>query len=364
MGNRENYPALQNYTYLNTAGCGLLSTQTQQVVQQAMQQYAEQGSLSRDAWYEKLDAIRQSAAELLGATASEMALITNFTSGIYNVAQLLRDYRRVLVVVDDYPTLVLPWHLLGYEVFTVSSLPDGRIPLEAIESKIRQHNIQVLAVSHVQFSSGFRLPLASLSSICQESEILLVVDATQSVGVVPINLSETPVDVLIASGYKWLNAGLGNGLLYVREKLHQELSPQLLGFGTVGSQFSAQQIGQIPFTPSTLEAGHYNFFSLLALQQALKETKEIGIYSLFDSVMKLRTQLVSDLPQNIELVSDYSTDNSSSIVVVKAPENAESQLKAKNIITSTRPRGLRISPHFYNNEQDIQLILEVLSELN
>ncbi|MEM9671237.1 MAG: aminotransferase class V-fold PLP-dependent enzyme [Bacteroidota bacterium] len=363
MNFREKYPALQNYTYLNTAACGLLSTKTQRVIQQATQQYAQQGSVGRDAWFDELSAIRQAGAEFIGVSASEVALINNFTSGIYQIAQLLQHHRRVLVVADDYPSLLLPWHLLGFEVFTVAALADGRIPLEAIEDNIRRHNIEVLAVSHVQYSSGFRLPLAALSAIRKEHDIKLVVDATQSLGVIPINLRETPVDVLIGSGYKWLTAGLGNGLLYICQSLHAELSPKVLGFGTVGSKVSFQEVNRMPFTPDTLEAGHCNFFSLFALKQALSEIREIGIEAIFEKVIQLRHQLQESLPDKIKLISDYEDENSSSIVVVDAPAEAEGQLKAQNIITSTRPRGLRISPHFYNSEQDIQQLYSALADL-
>jgi len=363
MNHQEHYPALKQITYLNTASCGLLSTQTQQVVQQATERYAQQGSVVRDAWYNELSAIRKISANLIGATPEEIALIDNFTNGIYQVAQLLQHYRRVLVVSDDYPSLLLPWHLLGFKVFTVDALSDGSIPVEAVEQTIRQHNIEILAVSHVQYSSGFKLPLDILSQICQDTSTKLIVDATQSLGVVPINLGETPVDVLIGSGYKWLTAGLGNGLLYINQELHTELRPKLLGFGAVGSNFSSQAISDIPFTPETLEAGHYNFFSLLALKQAISELREIGITRICKKVMQLRNQLLESLPNSVQLVSDYNNSSSSSIVVVSAPEGAEKQLKTQNIITSTRPKGLRISPHFYNSEDDIQKLCIALAML-
>ncbi|MGB3586471.1 MAG: aminotransferase class V-fold PLP-dependent enzyme [Tunicatimonas sp.] len=363
MNYHEPYPALQQLTYLNTASCGLLSTKTQQVIQQATQQYAQQGSVVRDAWYSELNAIRQISAEFIGANPSEIALIGNFTNGIYQVAQLLQNYRRVLVVADDYPSLLLPWHLLGFEVFTVAALSDGSIPVETIEQSIRQHNIEILAVSHVQYSSGFRLPLNELGQVCRSTNTKLIVDATQSLGVIPIDLYQTPVDVLISSGYKWLTAGLGNGLLYIRQELHAELRPKLLGFGAVGSSFSAQAIDNIPFTPETLEAGHYNFFSLLALKQAIEELQEVRINRIFEKVMQLRYQLIESLPNSAQLVSDYDNKNSSSIVVIRAPEGAEEQLKTQGIITSTRPKGLRVSPHFYNSGADIQQLCSALATL-
>ncbi|MEM6845538.1 MAG: aminotransferase class V-fold PLP-dependent enzyme [Bacteroidota bacterium] len=363
MNYQEVYPALRQYTYLNTASCGLLSTDTQRIIQRATQQYAQQGSVGRDAWFDELDIIRQATAKLIGSSAGEIALINNFTSGIYQVAQLLHRYRRVLVVADDYPSLLLPWHLLGFEVHTVAALSDGRIPPEGIEKSIRQHGIEVLAVSHVQYSSGFQLPLAALSDIRQRHQVKLLVDVTQSLGVIPIDLQQTPVDVLIGSGYKWLTAGLGNGILYIRQDLHETLKPKVLGFGAVGSNFSPQDIDQIPFTPATLEAGHYNFFSLLALQQVLNELETIGISVIFEKVLQLRTQLLDSLPSAVRLVSNFEPDNRSGIVVVQTSDKAEYRLKAENIITSTRHLGLRISPHFYNSEVDIDKLCSVLAGL-
>lgn len=363
MNERKNYPALQNYTYLNTASCGLFSEKSLKTVQQTIQQYTEKGSVVRDSWYDELSGIRNNAARLVGASASEIALITNFTSGIYQAAHLLKEHSRVLVVEDDYPTLLLPWQLLGYQVHSIAAEQNGSIRLDKIESSIREHQIQIMAITHVQYSSGFRISLEELGQLCRQYNVLLVVDATQSLGMAPIDLKKTPVDILIGSGYKWLTAGLGNGIMYVNEKLHKVFHPQLLGIGTVGNHFSLEEISGIPFTPQTLEAGHYNYFSLLALGQALEAMLERGVDNVFNHNMELRKQFINKLPSHVTLVSDYKDENASSIVVVQAPDTAEELLKKKNIITSTRPRGLRISPHFYNNAEDIQQLCQALTEL-
>lgn len=355
---------MQQYTYLNTAGCGLLSQSSQQVLQEGIQQYANHGSLAREVWFEELSFLRQRAAELIGASETEVALITNFTNGVYQVAHLLREHaEKVLLIDDDYPSLTLPWHLLGYEVHSTPVHSNGSISPETIEDSIRQHQIKILAVSHVQYSSGFQLSLAELGEICRRNDTLLVVDATQSLGMIPISLRDTPVDVLIASGYKWLNSGLGNGLLYLREDLYAQLRPNLLGFGAVGSNYTPESLQELPFTPQTLEAGHYNFFSLLVLRQAIEDSLQIGIANINHRVMQLRQQLTEGLPGNISLVSDYPSTQASGIVVVKAPADAEQQLRAQNIITATRPKGLRISPHFFNDEGDIQQVCQALGEL-
>lgn len=253
---REHYPALSQQTYLNTASCGLISQATAAAAQQFYQQHLRHGGTPRAQWYEQLAATRQLAADWLGAQVNELAFVSNFTSGMNVVVPMLRSFGKVLLLEGDYPSLTLPWQLHGHRVVTCPTEANGSFALEQVERYIRQHQIRIMAVSHVQYTTGFCVDLVALSELCQAYEVLLVVDATQSMGVVPIDVKKTPVDVLVASGYKWMTAGFGNGLLYMRQELQAHLRPVVMGSNSFEDIIPG---GEIPFSTRTLEAGHYNY---------------------------------------------------------------------------------------------------------
>ena len=355
---RQKYPALKQYTYLNTASCGLISKATASAAQQFYQQHVQQGGTRRAQWYEQIAATRQLAAEWLGTQVSEVALISNFTSGMNFVVPMLRSYEKVLLVEGDYPSLTLPWQLHGHQVVKCSTEANGSFTLEQVEQYIEQHHIKIMAISHVQYTNGFCVNLVALGTLCRTHGVLLVVDATQSVGVIPIDVQQMPVDILIASGYKWMTAGFGNGLLYIRQELQERLSPVVMGSNSFEDVMPK---GAVPFSARTLEAGHYNYSGLFALQQALQELQSIGDLVIFERVKTLTDYLYQRLPTSVTMISDYASEHRSGITVIAGDESLEKFLLEQNVVTSARARGLRISLHFYNSKKDVDRLCECLA---
>ena len=354
---RENYPALKQYTYLNTASCGLISEATAEAAWQFYQQHLQQGGVLRAQWYEQIAATRQLAAEWLNAQTSEVALVSNFTSGMNFVVPMLQSFDKVLLMEGDYPSLTLPWQLHGHQVVTCSTEVNGSFVLERIAQYIEQHQIKVLAISHVQYTTGFCVDLIALGNLCRAHEVLLVVDATQSMGMIPMDVQQTPVDILIASGYKWITAGFGNGLLYIRQELQERLLPVVMGSNSFEDAIPG---GVIPFSVRTLEAGHYNYSGLFALQQALQELQAIGSSAVFERVKALTNHLYEQLPPGVSVVSNYAPEHRSGITVIKGNESLEKFLLEQNVVTSARAKGLRISLHFYNSKEDVNRLCESL----
>lgn len=356
---RENYPALKQQTYLNTASCGLISKATVSTAQQFYQQHLQQGGTLRAQWYEQIAATRQLAADWLGAQVSEVALMSNFTSGMNFVVPMLQSYKKVLLMEGDYPSLTLPWQLHGHEVVTCPTEANGSFALEQVEQHIERYQIKVLAISHVQYTTGFCVDLVALGTLCRAHGVLLVVDATQSMGVIPIDVQRMPVDILVASGYKWITAGFGNGLLYIRQELQERLSPVVMGSNSFEDVLPE---GTIPFSARTLEAGHYNYSGLFALQQALRELQKIGASVIFERVKGLTDYLYEQLPPAVNVVSNYAWGRRSGITVIKGDESLEKFLLGKSVVTSARARGLRISLHFYNSEEDADRLCRHLTD--
>ena len=358
---RKKYPALAEQTYLNTASCGLISSATAAAAQQFYQQLLEQGGAPRNDWYAQIPLLRQEVADWLGAAADEIALLPNFSVACNYVARALTGCSRVLLLDSDYSSLTLPWLLPDYQVHYCSATPSGAIDLNGLEEQVKKHQIEVLAISHVQYASGFCIDLEALGRCCRDWGVLLVVDATQSLGVIPVNLRTAPVDVLISSGYKWMTAGFGNALLFVRRALHDRLVVPAVGNNSFDNSPTVRSRSDLQFSARLLEVGHYDFASLWALRQALRELQSIGQAAIYQRVQDLTTYLYKHLPDSVEVVSEYPEAHRSGITVLRGGVELERALHKQKIITSARPQGLRISLHFYNNEADIDHLCQGLT---
>ena len=326
--------------------------------QQFYQQHLQQGGTRRTQWYEQIAATRQLAADWLGAQMDEIALVSNFTSGMNFVVPMLRSFEKVLLMEGDYPSLTLPWQLHDHQIVRCPTEANGSFTLERVEQYIERHQIKILAISHVQYTTGFCVDLVTLGNLCQTYGVLLVVDATQSMGVMPIDVQRMPVDILIASGYKWMTAGFGNGLLYIRQELQERLLPVVMGSNSFEDVIPD---GSIPFSVRTLEAGHYNYSGLFALQQALQDLQAIGAVVIFERVKELTDYLYKQLPPTVNVVSNYAPEHRSGITVIEGDESLEKYLLGQGVVTSARARGLRISVHFYNDREDVDRLCDCLA---
>ncbi len=358
---RKNYPALAGQTYLNTASCGLVSSATAAAAQQFYQQLLEQGGAPRNDWYAQISLLRQEVADWLETEADEIALLPNFSVACNYVARALTGCSRVLLLDSDYSSLTLPWLLPDYQVHYFSAAPNGAIDLNVLEEQVKKHRIELLAISHVQYASGYCIDLETLGRCCRDWGVRLVVDATQSLGVVPIDLRRTPVDVLIGSGYKWMTAGFGNALLFVRRSLHDCLAVPAVGNNSFDDSPTVHSRADLHFSARSLEVGHYDFASLGALRQAVSELQGMGAVTIYERMRALTSYLYQHLPASVEVISDYAVGRRSGIAVLRGGAELERALLKQKIITSARPMGLRISLHFYNNEADIDHLCQALT---
>ncbi|MEK6480226.1 aminotransferase class V-fold PLP-dependent enzyme [Catalinimonas sp. 4WD22] len=182
---KEQYPATQKYTYLNTPSCGLISKATAECAQQYYQIFLQHGGQERRDWYCKIISLKEKLAEFINAAHDEIALVTSFSVGMNYVVQMLTSLDRVLLLDHDYPSLCLPWQLHEYKLYYQGWEKDGSLNLEKTAAMIRKEKIKVVAVSHVQYQTGYCLDIKALGRICRENGPLLLVDATQSLGAIP-----------------------------------------------------------------------------------------------------------------------------------------------------------------------------------
>jgi selenocysteine lyase/cysteine desulfurase len=222
-------------------------------------------------------------------------------------------------------------------------------------------------VSHVEYANGFRHDLGALSKIAHDHGAYLVVDAIQSAGAMEIDVKRDDVDFLASSCYKWLLSPPGAGYLYVREDLIEEFEPPFVGWASVEQEvFETIDFWDIwtlrlSKTASRFEIGAPSFISLIGATKALKMLLEFGIGKIQKRILDLTEYLIEAVKDlGYELQTPEEPQYRSGIVnfKVEGAQEVAKNLEDKGIIVSARAHGIRVSPHFYNTEEEVDKLME------
>ncbi|MEL6651577.1 MAG: aminotransferase class V-fold PLP-dependent enzyme [Bacteroidota bacterium] len=358
---RLRYPALQNRIYLNTAACGLVSTGTQAAVQVFWDELLMNGGLHRWDWEAQIESTREHIAQTIKVPKRQLALLPNFTVGMNYAANLLGTGKKVLLVEQEYASVTLPWEINGYQCEMCSPEIDGSIPLSKLWQHIKSFQPDILAISHVQWLSGYTLPLHDLSEMCRQFNVCLVVDGTQSWGMLPLDLSESPVDIYIASGYKWPTAGFGNSIMYVSDAIWNQGKIPVAGSSSLFLLEEGQAANTTNLPPIGMEAGHHDYPGLVALGQAWRELDEIGFDAIGERVVKLTNYLQEELKRiDWPIISTYNPAFRSGITAIQGDESIVKALSEQGIDIAFRKGQMRVSVHFYNQKAEIDQLVAAL----
>lgn len=366
---REKFPVTRSKVFLNHSAYSPLS----QPVVDVMKQYNEE--LSRFEIDESEYSLGQeSFAKLIGVEKSEIALVQNTSTGLNIVANMLECPKNSNVVTTDmeFPSVVYPWlrKKRGVELRYVKSV-GGRVLVEDVERAVDDHTVAV-AISHVEYVNGFRNNLKSLAKIAHEHGAYLVVDAIQSLGVMPVDMKRDDVDFLTASCYKWLLGPAGAGYLYVRKGLIEKFEPPFAGWASVRSQvfdtidFWDIRRLQLSPTASRFEIGSPSFVSFVGAAVAIQLLLDIGIKRIQRRVLGLTDLLINSVRDlGFQLTTPEDRECRSGIVhfLADKPQEKEEKLRRNGIIISARSNGLRVAPHFYNTEEEIELLIRTLKDI-
>jgi selenocysteine lyase/cysteine desulfurase len=368
---RQLFPVTQHLAYLNHAGVAPISTRAAA----ALARYAElamtEGALAYAERYDaEIERVRASAASWLGATPDEIAFVKNTSEGLGLVAAGL-DWKagdRVLSCDLEYPSNVYAWWSLRSRGVETVMLPgeNGRLSLERVETALRDPKVRLLALSSVEFGSGARNDLEALGRLCRQHDVLFCVDAIQSLGVLPLDVRRCGVDFLAADGHKWLLSVEGCGLFFCARHRVESLTPRVVGWRSViGNDDYDRYHMELQPGAGRFEEGTPNTGGIFALGAAIDLLRELEIEKIEARVLALTDRLVQGLGERgARILSPRGDAERSGIVSFalphEAPEQTTARLRERGVVVATRRGGVRASPHFYNDESDLEALLSAL----
>lgn len=363
---RARFPALAGTVYLNTAAGAPISRAAAAAGAGYYEATLRDGDVHWDEWLARVEEVRGQVAAFIGADTRDVAFTANASLGLNLAARMLGPEVEVLLVADDFPSVTWPWMQHGHRVRFATPGPDGGATLEALAAAATPQT-RVLAVGLVQYRTGYRYDLRELGSWCRERGIALVVDATQGLGAVPVDVGPGDVDFLACSGYKWLTAGYGVGFLCVNPRWQQPHRYAAVGWRSARDPY-ALRAGELDVAAAAavLEAGHPPFAGVLTLGAALETHREIGVDAAHERVRELAGAVQAGLEaRSVPVLSPRDPRRGSGIVAALVPEPAEAAraLAERGVLVSARGGSLRISTHFYNDEADVARLLELLPEV-
>jgi cysteine desulfurase / selenocysteine lyase len=339
--------------YFNTPANGLLDSSSEKELEEYFDmQKVDPGSYFVNWMQENKPYIKEKFAKILNCLSSEIALVPNSSYAISSFCISLPSKFKVMMLDQEYPSLFEPFRLQGFEMFNYSSSNGYDWDYEAIKAKLIEDKIDVLTVSHVQYLSGYRVDLKELGRFCSESGILFIVDATQSLGALPVDVNKMHIDVLVASSYKWLNAGPGSAVLVLRQNILEKYPPRIGGFGSyvpTESGFVYQA------SISSYEPGHVAISSLVVLEGVLNSRIAADVEQIEEHNLSLAQYFRAKLEdRNVFALGLGSNPNyQSPIVSVDWDEIMWKKLTDLDIACSFRGGRIRFGFHFHNSKTEI-----------
>lgn len=369
LGYRDAFPACEGRTYLNCAAVAPGSTRVRAAINVWLDDHVAQGNMASGQWWTRAAEARARTAALIGASPEEVAFVRSTSHGLAMVAEGL-DWRPgdevAVASAIEYPSNVYAWkHLAdrGVRLREIRAV-DGAVTPEAVEDAIGPRT-RLVAVSSVQFASGHRTDVDAIGRLCRDRDVLFVVDAIQQAGAFPIDVKASGIHAMAACSHKWMLGLLGIGFLYVDRDLLARLRPVLVGWHSVEDPFAFDGTRfDLRADASRLEEAAPSFPLVYGLGAAVEMLLDAGVADVASHITGLLDRAANAL-EAIGCEVSPAPEHRAGILMIKPAADVDALAEAcgeRNIAVSVRRGRLRLSPHLYNNEDDIDALVELLRD--
>lgn len=364
---RARFPLLAHKTYLNSCSYGALADSVEEALLDYLRDRREQGACWEQ-WVGQLEELRGKTAEMLGASPEEVAILPSLTAGLNALVSAL-DYtgerHRVINTSFDFPTTAQIWHAQkdrGAEVVTVH-LDDRDDPLAAFEECIDDQTL-VVSVPWVCYRNGRKLDVDAITELAHRRGALVIVDGYQGLGTMPYHVKESGADVVLGGFVKYLLGTAGMGFMYVRDPLATQLRPTTSGW------FAQEDVHAMAISDNTpaasarrFEGGTPNVAGLYACIAALDLISEVGVPAISCHIEHLTQQIKEGIRAHGWLLATGDGPHGAMLAVgCHDMHGLVAKLGEENVVVSCRDNNIRISPHFYNDDSDIERLFGALEK--
>ncbi len=365
MDFKKLFPIKKKYIYLNSASTGPLPYPSYEKIKEMAKYSCFEGEIE----YFKilkpaLEELRKNIALFFECRKEEIAFCKNTSHGIL-LSLLSIPFKKndnIIVQEDSFPAIRIPSIFSGYEI----KLCDfSKEPIKNLKKKINK-NTKAVLIDWVHFYKGYVIDLKEIGEFCKEKEIYFIVDGIQGAGVLPLNLSKTPLDFFITGGSKWLLSPHGTGFIYINSETFKKLNKKYTGWLSLDwKNFS--NLDDLPLQrkgAQSFEEGTFNSLGIFGFNESMKIFVEIGKNEIYKKVERLILKIRKILEiNNFEIIPDKFSQISG-IISFKSKNIFEiyKKLIEKNIIVSFRNGYIRVSPHFFNDEDEVLKFEEVISK--
>jgi selenocysteine lyase/cysteine desulfurase len=361
---RSLFPVTQRAIYFNHAAISPPPITTIQAVEAQLKDVHENGSANFRSWLAVKEQARGLLAGLLGAKPEQVAFMRNTSDSLSTVANGIawQPGDNIVTFSREFPSNVYPWlrirDAFGVEV-RMCEEREGRIDVSELERLI-DDKTRVVAISHVQYASGFRMDLERLGRAARRHDALFVVDAIQALGVVPTDVEAELIDVAAGASHKWLLAPEGVGYLYLSDRAREHIQPTLVGWTSVPNPDDYLDFEQ-GWNRGTLawETGTGPAALLHGFKASLELLNRFGVQNIANYLEELTDYLCERLRgKRYEVVSSRAPGEKSQIVCIRNLDGLSAMslyhhLNTRKIVTAPRGDRLRIAPHFYNTATEV-----------
>ena len=366
---RRLFNVRRKYVYLNHAAVSPFSAPVARAIKRQVDEQAAHGVCAEDLWDARAEEARPEAARLLNAKPAEIAFVDNTSHGLNLFARGIKWKKGDNVVLPkvEFPANVYPWLSLREKGVRLKFVPerDGRIHVEDIE-RMMDRRTRVVAISFVEFSSGYRNDLRAIGKICRERGCYLVVDGIQGVGALRLDVKHCFIDGLSCGGHKWLLAPQGTGIFYFSSRVLGELSHPMPGWMSVVDWGDYYRFDYNLFPDSRrYESAQKNYLGITGLLESIKIMNRLGISDIERRIIALTDHLCDLLKKRgLHVVSPRGRGEKSGIVSFftgdHEAEAVAERLLRKGFVTAARQGRIRVSPHFYNTFGEIERLVKAL----
>ncbi len=371
----NDFPGCRDSSYLDTANVCLMYDGAQKSTTEWFREVGWRGTQTLDESAEEsvFDSLHVAAARLFNAQPNDIAVGSSATELLASLAWALAPGPESNIVGVDvtFPSTIYPWSRVarstGSEV-RLAKATNGYVRLDDLIGLI-DRNTAVVCISEVEYSTGQRYDVAALTEAAHKHGALLIIDASQSAGAIPIDVTASRVDALVSASYKWLCGPFGVGVMYLAPHLQEKLDPGLVGFRSHRNIWDLDA-GRLVLsdTARRFEFSTMAYGCAIGLTASIVYLLRIGMTRILEHNLLLANQLIDGLrKRNAEILAPRNSSERTSIVSARIP-GADSRtiaehLKSQQIVVSARRDAVRFSPHLYNEPDDIARALDEIDRI-